>query len=84
VADRGDEFASRIHVMHELIGFGMAPDVIWRVAARHHNAVEIGGVDVIVRKLAFDRVAQLASVRLASLCADREVVPEICVYGKLQ
>jgi hypothetical protein len=45
MADRGDEFASRIHVMHELIGFGMAPDVIWRVAAGHHNAVEIGGFD---------------------------------------
>jgi hypothetical protein len=37
--------------MHELIGFGMAPDVIWRVAAGHHHTVEIGGFDVIVRKL---------------------------------
>jgi hypothetical protein len=43
----------RVHVMHELIGFGIAADVVGRVAAGDHDAVEIFRRKCVVATVAF-------------------------------
>ena len=72
MANGGHELAFGIHVAHELVGFRMAADVVRRITAGHHYAIEIGRSGVFIGKLALHRVAQLAGVGLAPFGAHRD------------
>ncbi len=59
-----------IHIVHELIRLGVAANMVGRITAGDHHAIEIRGPRVIVRELRFHRVAEFAAVSFACFGAD--------------
>src|SRR5260370_35801882 len=62
MTDGGDQLALAVHFLHEMIGAGVPANVVWRVAAGHYNAVELGGGDFVVGFVAVDRISVFAQV----------------------
>ena len=70
MTDAGNQFALRVHVVHEFIGRSVAADVIRSVSSGNHDTVEVRCPQFVVRFPGFDRVAQFAGIGLARFGAD--------------
>ena len=72
MADGSDQLALSVDAGDELVGFGMAADVVWGEASGGDDAVEIVWIDVLVAKLGDAGISQFAGVGFAGLGTDRD------------
>lgn len=70
VADGGNEFALRVDIGDELVGFGVTADMVGRVAAGGDETIEVRCRDFVVRFVGHAGVAQFRRVRCAGFRAD--------------